>query len=561
MPESDKDILAEIIREYKATPHRAKWALLAARLPLLGISASTFHRWKNKWGHRDYDRKARADKGNRENPERVLWTKQIMRLKYSKIKGVRALTTADAVSLAVQWGRVPPEALAVPEGTYNRLAREQGLTKAPRRGQRFEAPYFNYLHQVDASGSEYFYPDRIVNGEWIMKIRPRPQKNKPSHEGRRRLWYWGLADDYSGCRIARTVVAPGESALDGIEFLKFAWSNDPAHAPIHGAPFILYMDNGVLARHHAMQRFAEGALITIRTHEPDRAQATGKVETGWKDIWRRFEAQFLRLPDWQTREITLTELNSQLARFIRSTNQRKHRHLAGSKEQAWLDSARERGGLLAFDPGAWDHIFRDYRRTLDDYGCFDLHGRAYQVQEIHSCQVLVFKGVTTETMVVEDRRDGKRYYAQPYQAPVAGDFRASAHTPLEILLNDDPWKDQRPPLPEFSPGGNVVALPVRPAEIRQSGFVMPASAPPAPPQSLEELAAGVEIIQRSATGDEQLFADPFDRYKHLIGKEARGETLTPAEAEFKSWYEAEYASILQMLGNDLSRRARLAAVE
>jgi hypothetical protein len=487
---------------------------------------------------------------------------------------VRALTTADAVSLAVQWGRAPLEALEVPVGTYNRLARELDLTKAPRRGRRFEAPYFNYMHQVDASGSEYLYPDRLENGEWILKFRPRPMKNKPSSEGRRRLWYWGLAEDYSGCRIARGVVAPGESALDGIEFLKYAWANDPQHAPVRGAPLVLYMDNGVLARHQAMQRFAEDCAVEIRTHEPDRAQATGKVETGWKDLWTRFEALFLRLPDWKSREISLTELNELLFAHLREVNRRQHRRLQVSKEDAWLASARERGGLVDIEPGAFDRIFRDYVRTLDDVGCFSLHGEVYQVKEIHSCKVVVYQGIGVRgqgsgagsQVVVEDRRDGRRYYALPWVIPAAGEWKAAAHTPLENLLKDDPWKEQRPPLPEFGADSNVVALPVRPAVVRESGFVMPAQGGHAGPplQSLEELAAGVEVIQGAGSrgqGSVELYATPLERYTALKVRQARGDRLENEDVEFMIWFETAYADMLVMVGGDIDRRVRLAAVE
>ena len=567
---TNKDLLAEIIGEYEAAPRGEKSAVLAARLPLLGISPGTFFSWRERWGRRDYRRQRRADAGRKEQPERLVWATEIMRLKYSQIKGVRSLTTADALSLAAQWGRVPPEALEVPVGTYNRLAREIGFTQAPRRGRRFEAPYFNYLHQVDASGSEYFYPDRLENGEWILKIRPRPMKNKPTHEGRRRLWYWGLADDFSGCRIARGVVAPGESALDGIEFLKYAWANDPQHAPVRGAPLILYMDNGVLARHQAMQRFAEDCAVEIRTHEPDRGQATGKVETGWKDLWTRFEALFLRLPDWQKREVTLSELNDMLFAHLREVNRRDHRRLKMSKEEAWLASARERGGLVDIEPGAWDKIFRENVRTLDDAGCFSLHGEIYQVKEIHACKVVVYQGVTTETVLVEDRRDGRRYYARPWVVPAAGDFRATAHTPLENLLKNDPWKDQRPPLPVFGADSNVVALPVRPAEVRESRFEMPAGGAEqgghmGPPlQSLEELAAGAELIQGSGVrgqGSGELYATPLERYTALKIRQARGEGLESGDVEFQGWFETAYADMLALVGGDIDRRVRLAAVE
>ena len=574
MPEADLRVLAQVVEDYEAAPHGQKRAVLETRLALLGISEGTFFRWRARCGRWDYERKMPTTRGLVQAPERREWCRQIMLLKHSPEKGVRPLTTADAISLAVQWGRVPPEAALVPEGSYNRLARLMRLRDEPRRGVRWEAPYANHLHQVDASGSEHFYPHRRSNGEWILKLRPKPRKNKPTPEGRQRLWYWGLVDDFSGCRMARVVVAPGESALDGLDFLQFAWCKEQAHAPLRGIPLILYMDNGVLARHHAVRRFAADCAVTIRTHEPDRAQATGKVETGWRDFWRRFESLFMALPDWRTREIKLSDVQQRLQWFVRGTNQRDHRHLPGSKEEAWLASVRERGGLVDIDPGAFGAVFRDFRRTLDDAGVFDFQGKPYQVKEIQACPVIVYQQLTREgspALVVEDRRDGRRYAAQPFVIPAASDWKTVAHTPLENLLKDDPWKDTRPPLPDWSPGtelgrplpANVVALPPRAASVRESGFEMPEggghTGPPL--QTLEELAAGVELIDRSidrSTDQEKLFATPLERYEAIVGAEARGEKLTGADGEFLAWFRAEYAEMLSLME---APRARLAVVE
>ena len=576
MPEVDKNVLGEVIEEYERAPHRQKQTVLAARLGLLGISPGTFYRWRARWGRRDYDRKTPTTRGVVREPERLEWTQEIMRLKHSPVKGVRSLTTADAISLAVQWGRVPVAAAAVPEGTYNRLARQLRFNQEARRGVRWEAPYANYLHQVDASGSEYFYPARLDNGEWILKLRPRPMKNKPTPEGRKKLWYWGLAEDFSGCRIGRMVVAAGESALDGVDFLQFAWGNDPAHAPVRGIPLILYMDNGVLARHHAVQRFAADAAVTIRTHEPERAQATGKVETGWKDFWKRFEALFMRTPDWRTREISLSELQKELQWFIRGTNQRDHRHLPGSKEEAWLASVRERGGLVDIDPAAFDTVFRDYRRVLDDAGVFDFQGAAYVVKEIQACPVIVYQKLQaageTPALLVEDRRDGKRYHAQPFVIPAAGDWQATAHTPLENLHKDDPWKGQTAAFPTWAPGTelgaalpeNVRVLPPRAAEVRESGFEIPPQVHrPEAGATMADLAQGVTLCDTTSLGvtEERLFATPLARYEFLIQKAARGEELTPDEGQFLAWFRAEYAEMLALAGGGLEKTARLAVVE
>lgn len=545
-------LLTEIIRDWEQAPHGAKGRVLAEHLPTLGLSVGAFHRLRQRLGWRPR-RRARADRGRTAHPERGEWTRLVMRLKYSDLKDVHALPTWRAVDLAVQWGLVPPEAREVHESEYNRLAREMALVPTPRRGRRFEAPHANFLHQVDASGSLYLYPHRCVQGEWRLRLRSRPMKNKEKME-RQRLWYWGLVDDFSGCRVIRAVVAPGEAAKDGIRFLRWAWGREEEHAPLSGQPRVLYLDNGVLAKTKPFRQFAAELGVEVKTHEPYRPQATGKVETGWKDLWRSLETAYLRLPDWRQRELTLSELNRELCRLVQELNRRPHRRLPCSKLEAWLG---HNPGVGSVAPEAWARIFREEERVLDDAGCFDYQGRPYQVKEIWARKVVVKEGVLDGGLWVMDPKDGKHYAVTPFEPPVAGEYRAAAATPLEELLQEP--LPEGLPLPQFpARESNVVPL-VRRGEVRDAGPALPETAPEEPPLNLADLARGVGVLP-PREGEKTLFATPLETYEALLIKQGRGEALSPGETAFLPWFREKYQEMLELVGEDIHRRVQLALV-
>ncbi|MBM4302548.1 MAG: transposase family protein [Deltaproteobacteria bacterium] len=565
-----KPLFMDVVREWEAAPHGQKGAVLKARLPVLGMSLASFHLKRRMVGSLSR-RKPRADKGATKHPERRAWVKEIMSLKHSSIKGVSRLATWNAQGLALEHG-LPPEAADMSVGVINKLARQMKLVETPRRSSRFEAPTPNYLHQVDASGSRHFYPYKTVGGEWILRLRPGQLRNKEQLSGLR-VWCWGLVDDFSGFRVQRYLVSPGESALDGVDFLRWAWTPNPDHAPFEGLPQHLYMDPGVLAKYGPFKAFCEEVGIDLRTHEPNRPQATGKVETGNKDLKSEFEGRFMRDPGWRTREITLTELNQELAYFRQITNRTGHRRLPMPKESAWL-VLNTQGGPVRLTPESWDKIFtQNIHRTLNDAGCFSLGGPVYQVagRAIWSTRVRVYLSLTSDALVVEDLRDGARYAAGPYVPMVAGDYVGAPKGDLERLLDNPSIMStgETPTPPSWKPAadGNLLHL-VKGGEVRESSFEMP-EIPPSPPLakgggSLQEMAAGVEIIPGSGArgqgGEEHLFATPWERYEHLIKQEARGETLTPEDVEFIGWFRLEYAELLSQVGAPPAR-AQLGLVE
>jgi|GEM_PF-258955 hypothetical protein len=431
MPKIDMRMFSVVVQEWEEAAHGCKGAVLKKRLPLLGISQGTFY-WKRQKHFGETGRNPPTTKGQRKRPEYEDAVKKIMLRKYHPNKGVQPLTTAEAQALAAQNGC--ELAAAIPEGTVNRIARELGLhPRVHRRENRFEASRPNELHHVDASRSRYFQCHRHRGGELVIKLSSKNFRNRDSSELREGVWIWGLVDDFSGLRVARYCVARDETAQDGIDFLEWAWSKVEAHNPFRGLPEVLYMDQGPLSKSRAFKRFCyEVAGVRLLVHEAWRPQATGKVETGWREVWRNFETKFFWDPGWKRREFSLAELNQELAWFLQERNRRPHRRLSLSKEEAWLRVV----GVMDIDLGAWSQAFHREFRTLDTAGCFDFRSQVYQAQGMPypgGVRAEVYLGVRDGAVLVADPRDGRKYSAVPFVPIPAGEYRRGELTPLEKL--------------------------------------------------------------------------------------------------------------------------------
>jgi len=567
MAEIDKPLLARAIREWEQAAHRQKGQVLGEWLRVLGISRNAFYREVSEWG-RMKERKPRRDRGNGRVRRLEEHVRRLWQVKHRPPPGQRLGSTEGALAYAVKNGIVPPELADVPVGSLNRLARELGLQAAPERQTRFQAAYANQVHQFDASHSEHFIPKRRDGDGWVLGMRRRRQKNKDKFEGLKLIAY-GVCDDYSGLRLSRYLVAPGESALGSIEFLQWAWSYAEEHAPFEGWPDELYVDNGPLARHQAFEAFAARMGLTVTRHLPDKSRCTGKVENNWRSLWKRFETEYFFNPDWERFEISLAELNQEKAAFWKTWNQRRHRCLPVSRELAWHQSITQRGGVPRVLPDAWDTVFVEAERQIDAAGCFDFKGRTYQVDEIWACQAKIFCSITDGAIIVQNSRDGKRYRAKPFELRAWGDFRGAPKSELERLKEADDGKALKVPAPPswVKEAGNVVVLPPRTAEVRESNFVLPEpgghTGPPL--QGLEELVAGVRVIEReTAEGGcptmEEPLAPTLEQYIDLKIK-ARARRLSPREANFVTWYEEAHAAMMEQFKGDIEMRVRLAAVE
>ena len=169
-----------------------------------------------------------------------------------------------------------------------------------------------------------------------------------------------------------------------------------------------------LAKNPIFQIFCERLKVEIITRGPNRPQVTGKVANNFRTQWKRFETIFFANPNWRNFEISLTELNKQLSFFWRKRNQEPHRGAHISKESAW-STIFDKGNLIEVDYEAWQTLFQRYSRKVDPAGCFYFKGSKYQVKEIHACDAWVYTGFVKGELIVQDKRDNKRYEPIPFE--------------------------------------------------------------------------------------------------------------------------------------------------
>ena len=286
----DPKIVEGIIRDWKAVSYGNKRKIVESWAVALNLSPKTIY------GVLPTKRKRKKGKRKIEGIEAYVRT--VFMIKKKPPEQLGEITTEQALRIAILDGLVP-ENMAGRASTFDRIGREIGLTKKQRRIQRFQAEYPNQLHHVDASSSKHFYIKRqLENGDYVLGLHAgmKGYKNKPVPI-RLRLWVYGVTDDHSGVWAARYVVAYGETAIDNIRFLNWAWQ-DNGDKDFCGAPDRIKGDLGPMMRGPAMRDFLERAGIIIDPSEPGNKDAHGKIERKWRVIWKSFELLFFACLDY-----------------------------------------------------------------------------------------------------------------------------------------------------------------------------------------------------------------------------------------------------------------------
>ena len=287
-----------------------------------------------------------------------------------------------------------------------------------RRQNRFEAEYPNQVHQLAHSVSQHFFPVKCIKNDWILNLKLYDQVKPETNSC---LMVYALVDDYSRYRLSRYEVERGNSPFGGISFLEWAWSRNLDHDPFRGLPKFLFMSRD-LAKDLIFQEFCERLKVEIITRGPNKPQITGKVANNFRTQWKRFETLFFYVnPNWRNFEISLTELNQELSSFWRKRNQEPHRGANISKEGAW-STIIDKGNLIEVDHEAWGTLFHRYSRKVDAAGCFSFKGSIYQVKEIYACDVWVYTGIVKGKLIVQDKRDDKRYEPIPFEPKKWSDY-------------------------------------------------------------------------------------------------------------------------------------------
>jgi len=366
----------------------------------------------------------RTDRTDRTNQQYKDWTTTIFQIKKRPPQDAGEISTEDAARIAALNGLIPEEAMRVPRSTFDRIARQMGLTKTQRKIWRFQAEYPNQAHHFDASTSKFLYVHRKEGNEYVLRAhRPaKHYKNKPLPEDRVRPWIYGLVDDHSGYHVARYTMAQGESLSDSLLFLAYAWAEV-------GIPERLFADQGVLKRGLPSADLIARLGVDLPQMMPYAKEGHGKIERPWRTCWQSFEKQFFAVDDWEKFEIRESELNGMLGNYLKDRyNKMPHRFERDiTREQAWR-RINLRGGLVKIPENALATVARRERRKVDPDSTLEYKGRVYEVKGLYEAWVKVYEGVFEDRLVVEEEKTGQKYEVKKFRPLALDEFKASPKT-------------------------------------------------------------------------------------------------------------------------------------
>lgn len=416
-----------IVQDWDAAPRGQKTAAVSKWADKLGVSPQTLFR-------KLPSRRKRSDKGARKIEGLEDAAAKVAAVKKSPPEHKGEIATEDAIEICIANGLIPAE-FADKRSSIDRVMREMGMNKRQRRIQRFQAERPNELHHVDASSSDCFYIHRFLeDGDCVLRLHKghHTYKNKPIPTGFR-PWIYGLVDDHSGYHVARYVAAQGESAVDNLDFMVWAWSANE-EKPFFGLPERIKGDLGPMMRGPAAKEFFGRLGISIDGSNPGNKEAHGKIERPWRTMWQRFERPYF-VEDHKNFEILLSDLNRKFLIYQKRYNNMPHRFEKRiSRVQAWQRINRQ-GGAVAIHPDALQTVTRRLERTVGADGVVWVDNVAYEVEGLHDAKVWIYFGLTDDDrMTVQDQRTGEKYGVKPFKPHALDDFHPAKDSPHQKAI-------------------------------------------------------------------------------------------------------------------------------
>lgn len=429
--------LQQIITAWQEAPYGHKRAVVEKWAAITGVVAQTIYSLLPTDRQRQGERKI-------EGIEEAARTVAMLKNAPPEHRG--ELSTKQALRIALINGKIASSFADVPHGTVDRVIRELGLNAKRRRVERYQADYPNQMHHVDASSSDCFYIARALpDGDFLLKLHRgvKGYKNKPIPVDGLRPWIYGMTDDYSGVHCCRYVAARGEQARHNIEFLAWAWWQQPDKcfwgipaAREEGKRGRIKGDHGPMMESPEAQDFFERLGIDIDPSGVLNKETHGKIERPWRTLWQNFELPYFAMTDWKRFEISLSELNTQLFAYSREYNEQRHRfERKYSRRQMWERITL--GGVVELPDDALETIAKsNIERTVDQAGVFWMDNVPYEVKGLHDAKVRVIVGVFDKKVVVQNLADGQKYDVEPFRPNALDEYRANPDTGQQTMRKE-----------------------------------------------------------------------------------------------------------------------------
>ncbi len=459
----DAFVMDQVKRDWLSAPQGYKTRTIKKWADMIGVTAKTLYKQLNT------GRQRKSGERRIDGIEEHAWV--VHQIKKKAPEQFGEISTDQALNIAIRDGLVP-KSLAGKEATINRVGRELGLHKRNRRVQRFQAERPNQIHHVDGSSSKFLYiKQELEGGDYLLKLHAgtKGYKNKPVPI-RLRPWVYGLTDDHSGVFVGRYIAAYGESEMDNLDFLSWAWGKNE-DTPFFGVPELIKGDKGPMMRGKDADDFFERLGVDKDESMPGNKEAHGKIERPWRTVWQRFEKPFFACSDWRKFEITLSELNVQFYNFLEELNSRGHRYEKKTRRIDMWKRIALQGGAVAMPENALATVSRRDERTVGADGCISLNNVIYEVKGLHDAKVWVYRGVFDDRIVVMDQVTGTKYEVKEFAPNKAGEYTAHKHTPHQKAVAEAEHLElSGNGLYSASPSantGNIVSIPTPVKEVAE----------------------------------------------------------------------------------------------
>lgn len=347
------EVVTTTLKQARDAGHGQRQKLYSQACETLGVSMSTFHRYKKALSVPSKDRKQRSDAGKTEltRDEATLISGALLeamrandKAMYSLGHVVQALRD-NGLIIAGRINTDTGEIIPLSDSAIHRALRNYKLhpeqLMTPSAHIEMKSLHPNHVWQIDASLCVLYYLKPTANGANGLHCMARDEfyKNKPKNLKRimaDRVWSYEITDHTSGWIYVEYVMG-AESGENLCSVLINAMQERGNADVMHGVPKILYMDPGSANTSAMTQSLCNQLGIEAIAHKAGNARATGQVENARNIIECNFESglRFRPVAD-------LEELNK-LARTWRIiyNNRQVHSRHKMTRTACWLKITEE----------------------------------------------------------------------------------------------------------------------------------------------------------------------------------------------------------------------------
>lgn len=427
--------------QWQNAPGGSKGAVLKSFSQILGVGERQIRRLFVKYGYLKTTKSLIKKTPSKTYPHRKQWSEIVAVYKFSPPADEPPMVTIDAIETALLAGALPPEAKQVPERTFNRWLNDFGLIQKSKRARRTRSDQPNQVWHADASTSNHWHvAKQLPDGDYLLRFDPKKQgayKNKAERLQKLRVWCYLAVDDCSSAQVGQFHISNGENSRDFLRFLDWAMARtDRSKSMPYGKPLNLLLDNGVVKRSLKGNDAFLRCGIGLPNRAPYNSRGGGRVERGFRTMWKRLESSFWPAVRAQKEAgngpltITLSELNKTLINYYHKINNKAHPTIAKqTKHSVWMKISHT--GLIEIAPGALFNGFFQLKKHVEIDGTFKHKGATWSVIGFHDGHGHICEDVNGVITFVDLK--GVGYHVEAFVEHPFGQYRAEKQSPLEKL--------------------------------------------------------------------------------------------------------------------------------